>query len=92
MKMLTIKICYSFTLYTVGNKAKGRISKRVLQRKKNSYPLIRTHTDTYIKGLEMLVFRKIWRALFSFSRHRFEICPFAFLPTILTSLFNYFFL
>ena len=39
------------------------------------------HTYVRIRGLEMLVFRKIWRALFS-SNTRFEIIPFALLPTI----------
>ena len=34
-----------------------------------------------IWGLEMFVFRKIWRALF-FWNIRFEIRPFALLPTI----------
>ena len=48
------------TYYIVGNKAKGRISKRVFQENKES---------------------KIWRALFSWNI-RFEICPFALLPTI----------
>ena len=60
----------------VGNKAKGRISKRVFQenkarqifRKMNiSNPLIRTRilcVRVRIRGLEMLVFRKIWRTLF----------------------------
>ena len=54
----------------VGNKAKGRISKWVLQEKKArqifqktniSYPLILTR----IRVQEMFVFRKTWRALFS---------------------------
>ena len=34
-----------------------------------------------IRGLEMFVFRKIWRTLF-FWNIRFEIRPFALLPTI----------
>ena len=59
--------------YFVVNKAKERISKRVFQenkahqifRKTNiSNPLIRT-VRVRITGLEMLVFQKIWRALFS---------------------------
>ena len=37
--------------------------------------------DVCIVGWEMFVFRKIWRALFSWST-RFEIDPFAFLPVI----------
>ena len=57
----------------VGNKAKGRISKRVFQenkarqifRKTNiSYSLILTRASAY-QGQEMFVLRKIWRALFS---------------------------
>ena len=49
----------------VGNKAKGRISERVFQENK-------THQ----------IFRKtnIWRALLSWDT-RFEILPFALLPT-----------
>ena len=42
-----------------------------------SYPLIRT---VLIRGQEMFVFRKIWRALFS-RNPRFEIRPFVLLPT-----------
>ena len=34
----------------------------------------------------MFVFRKIWRALFS-SNTRFDIRPFALLPTILINVF-----
>ena len=72
----------------VGNKAKGRISKWVFQenytrqifRKTNiSYPLIRTRTCAY-QGVRKFVFRKTWRALFSWNT-RFRIRPFAILPT-----------
>ena len=61
-------------LHYVGNETKGRISKRVFQENKArqifqktniSYPQIRTCT---------------WRALFSWNI-RFEILPFALLPT-----------
>ena len=57
----------------VGNKAKGRISKRVFRehkarqifRKMNiSNPLI-AHIRVRIRGLEMFVFRKMWPALCS---------------------------
>ena len=74
--------------YYVSNKTKGRISKRMFQenkarqifRKTNiSYPLIRTRTCVY-QGVRNVRFRKIWRALFSWST-RFEIRPFALLPT-----------
>ena len=65
-----------------------RIPKRVLQenkarkifRKTNiSYPLIRTRMCAY-QGVKMFLFPKIWRALFSYNT-RFEIRPFALLPT-----------
>ena len=72
----------NFEIQYVGNKAKGRISKRVFQenkacqifRKTNiSYPLIRTRV--------WVAFCKIWRVLFSWNT-RFKIGPFALLPTI----------
>ena len=74
--------------YFAGNKAKGRISKRVLLenkirqifRKTNiSYPLIRTPTCAY-QGVKNVCFWKICCALFSCNT-RFEISPFAQLPT-----------
>ena len=49
-----------------------------------SYPLIRTRTCAY-QWVRMFVFRKIWRALFSWNTH-FEIRPFALLPTIYPDL------
>ena len=70
----------------VRNKAKGRISKQVFQENKarqifrktnTSYPLIRTRI---CQGKKCSFFRKIWRALFSWNT-RFEIRPFALLPT-----------
>ena len=73
--------------HNVGNKAKGRISKRVLQENKTrqiprktniSYSLIRTRACVYE---EVRNVRKIWRALFSCKTH-FVICFFASLPTI----------
>ena len=78
----------------VGNKVKGRIPKRVFQdnkacqifRKVNiSFPL---RVRVRISGKEMLVFREIWRTLFSWNT-RFEICPFAFLPTVWSSNFTF---
>ena len=64
-----------------GNKAKGRISKRVFQenkarqvfRKTNIFypPLVRIRTCTY-QGVKNVCFGKIWRALFS-SSTRFEV-------------------
>ena len=51
----------------LSNKAKGQISKRMFQ-------------EVHIRGWEMFVFRKIWHALFSWNT-RFEIRPFALLPT-----------
>lgn len=43
------------------------------------------HVRAHFKGLEMFVFRRIWRALFSCNR-RFEIRPFALPPTICAML------
>ena len=37
-------------------------------------------TYVCVSGVKMSVFRKIWRALFSWNT-RFEICPFTLLPT-----------
>ena len=45
-----------------------------------SYPLIRTRTWAYQELRKVPFFRKIWRALFSWNT-RFEIRPFALLPT-----------
>ena len=73
----------------VGNKAKGRISKQVLQEskarqsfwKKNiSYPLVRARTCAY-HGLRNVRFSENLCALLSFNI-RFEIHPFALLPKI----------
>ena len=58
-------------LHFVGDKAKGWISKRVFQENK-ARQIFR----------KMFVFREIWRALFSWNI-RFEIRPFALLPTTL---------
>ena len=72
----------------VGKKAEGRISKQVFQENKACqifpktnifYSLIHTCTCA-CQGVKMLVFRKMWRALFSWSTH-FEIRPLALLPT-----------
>ena len=60
----------------VCNKAKGQISKLVLQENK-------AHQSTRMfayQGEWNACFRKIWRALFSCNT-RFEICPFVLLPT-----------
>ena len=68
----------------VGNEAKGRISKRVLEKNESgqifritniSYSLIRTCSV----GKKCSFFRKVWRALFTCNT-RFEIRPFALLP------------
>ena len=78
-----------FTGVFVDNKAKGRISKRVLQENKArhvfqktkiSYPYVSYARACAYQGLEMFVLRKIWRALFSCNT-RFEIRLFALLPT-----------
>ena len=75
-------------LHLVGNEAKGRISKRVFQenkahkifRKTNiSYSLIRTRTYAY-QCLRNVCFSESL-ACFAFLKHRFEIHPFALLPT-----------
>ena len=72
-----------------GKKAKGWISKWVLQEGKASqispktnisYPLIRTRTCAYQGGEKCLFFGKIWRPLFSYNTC-FEIRPYALWPT-----------
>ena len=76
-------------MHIVHNKIKGKISKRVLQGNKhakfseneNFLPPDR-HT-----GLKILIFRKIWRALFSCNT-RFEIHLFVLLSTISASPIN----
>ena len=62
------------------NKVNSRISKQVLQENK-AHEIFRKTDISYplIRGWEMFVFRKIWRALFSCNT-RFEIRPFALLP------------
>ena len=54
-------------------------ARQIFQEENISYPLIRTRACGY-QGLEMFVFRKIWRALYSCNT-RFEILPFPLLPT-----------
>ena len=56
----------------VGNKAKGRISKRVFQESK-------TRTCAY-QEVRNVCFSEVL-ACFAFLKHRFEIRPFALLPT-----------
>ena len=56
-----------------GNNAKSQIQKRWLQENKDA--------RVRIRGWKMLVFQKIWRALFSCNQ-LFEIRPFSFLATI----------
>ena len=74
----------------VGNQAKRRISKQVLQKNKarqifEKRTFLTPWRLTYlrIKGKEIFVFQKIWHALFSCNT-RFEIHPFALLPTVYT--------
>ena len=63
-----------------GNKAKGRISKRVFQenkarqvfRKTNIFYPPGTHTYVYVSGGKKCLFWENWRALFS-SSTRFEV-------------------
>ena len=59
----------------------GRISKRLFEKNK-AHQIFRKTNISYpcITWWEMLVFRKIWRALFSSNTH-FEIRPFALLLT-----------
>ena len=70
-----LKICK-----IVSNKAKGQISERVFQENKARH-ISRKRTNKRNETKEMFVFRKNWRALFSWNT-RFEICLFALLPTI----------
>ena len=75
----------------IDNKAKGQISKWVLQENKAGHNFQKTNIShhTSDKKLEMFVFRKIWRALFSCNT-RFEIRIFALLPTNSASkVFNF---
>ena len=70
----------------VGNKAKMRISKRVLQENKARQIFRKTNISNFLSLVwwEMFVFRKLWPALFSCNTH-FEICPFALLSMSLYS-------
>ena len=61
----------------VGNKAIGRISKRMLQGNKAR----QIFSKNVLGGKKYSFFRKTWRALFSCNTC-FEIRPFALLPTI----------
>ena len=81
--------CKRYYFDFVGNKVKGQISKWVFQenkacqifRKTNiSYPLIRTRTCAY-QGVRNVRFSENLTC-FVFLKHRFEIRPFAVLPTI----------
>ena len=69
---IIVKRTQSNVKQSVGNKAKGRISKRVFREDK-AWQIFR-------KAKEMFVFWNIWRALSS-RNTRFEIRPFALLPT-----------
>ena len=60
----------------VGNKVKGRISKRMLQENKACQIFLKTNISYSIQGIRIFVFRKLWRALFSCNTR-----PFALLPT-----------
>ena len=62
----------------VGNKAKGRISTRVLQENKARQVFLNNNIFYPLIQWEMFVFRKIWHALFSCNT-RVEIPPFALL-------------
>ena len=81
-----------FLAYFVGTKAKDRISNLVFQealqifRKMNfSYPLICTRKCAY-QGLRNVCFSgNLTCFVFFFCNTRFEIHPFALLPTILQS-------
>ena len=66
-----------------GNKAKRQIWNRVFKKKNKACQIFRKTIISYplyISGDKTFVFRKIWRALFSWNT-RFEIHPFALLPT-----------
>ena len=76
--IILLEIKFSDLLYFVGNKAKGRISKRVFQESKVhqnfsktniSYPLIRTRKCTY-QGVRNVCFSEIL-ACFAFLEHPF---------------------
>ena len=65
-------------LHSVGNKAKGRISKRSSKKTKHA-KFSKKQTFLTPWYAQVPVFQKIWRALFSWNT-RFEIRPFALLP------------
>ena len=69
--------------YFVGNKAKGRISKRVFQENKTRQIFRKTNISYPL--VENVCFRKNWRALFSWNT-RIEIRPFALLTTFFFSV------
>ena len=52
---------------------------RQISRKRTFLTLWYAQVRVRIRGLQMFVFRKIWRALFSWNT-RYEIRPFALLP------------
>ena len=92
--LMKIKItAWHYNVNFVGNKAKGRISKRVFQeskarqnfRKTNiSYPLIRTRTCAY-QGVRNVCFSEIL-ACFAFLKHPFWDSPFDLFPTVCRSM------
>ena len=88
--LLTIHcLCKSNQPLFVGNNVKERISRRVFQENKTHQVFAKTNIfypspPRYVQ--EMLVFRNIWRVLFSWNT-RFEICPFVLWPTTSTHSF-----
>ena len=87
LRKIVLKVSWQF----IGNKAKGRISKRVFQenkarqifRKNKHLPAYTTEhflapDRVRIGGKRCSFSRKIWRALFSWNT-RFEIPPFVLL-------------
>ena len=72
--------------WSVSNKAKTSVSRKQSRpnfpKNEHLLPLDTQHVRVHIREWEMFVFRKIWRALFSWNTG-FEIRPFALLPMIL---------
>ena len=81
LKSLRIQqLIFHFPIF-VGNKAKERISKRVLQKNKARQIFRKTNARVRVRWQEMFVFRKIWSDLSSCNT-RFDICPLALLPIL----------
>ena len=94
LKSHLMKLLWCRRSWFVGNKAKGRISKRVFQERKARpifrktnifHPLVRTWCA--YQGVRNVRFSGNWTCFFTWST-RFEIRPFALLPANCLCLFR----